>query len=339
MATLYAYRGAPALIEAVGPRLTAAGFKRTEEVAAASVALTFCTSQTALEDVYFGDDGLVTTMGAGSTLVDLSATTPSFAREVNAVATVNDLVMVEAPLTVRSLVAESALSRENLVAPVASEGDIPPEARALLDAVFGEVVEAGVPGAAQLARSGHILSLTAHLVSVVEAAALADATRRSASTVGIEMAADLLGALDDPVVRAVREERFAGAYTVEMLLAELSAALMAADDAEAILPQTEAAMHMLELLAVIGGADMAPCALALVYRDEEAGAAHGLDWTRAEQAYGRVPSEDGEWDEGDDGCGCGHSHGHSHGRDDYDDYDDYGDYDTDDYDDFDYRSN
>lgn len=33
----------------------------------------------------------------GTVLVDLSAATPNFAREINAVACVNDLVMVEAP--------------------------------------------------------------------------------------------------------------------------------------------------------------------------------------------------------------------------------------------------
>ena len=125
----------------------------------------------------------------------------------------------------------------------------------------------------------------------------------------------------DPVVQAVRQKRFAGGYTVEMLLAELSAALMAADDAEIILPQAEATMHLLELLAVIGGADMAPAALSLVYRDEAAGAEAGLDWTRAEQAYG-------------------HDHHHDDDDEDWDRFDDDDDWnDGADYDGFDYSSN
>jgi len=123
------------------------------------------------------------------------------------------------------------------------------------------------------------------------------------------------------VVRAVRQKRFTGDYTAEMLLAELSAALMAADDAEVILPGVEATMHLLELLAVIGGADMAPAALALVYRDEAAGAEAGLDWTRAEQAYGS-------------------GHDHDHGDDeDWDTFDDADWNDPADYDGFDYSSN
>lgn len=309
MANLYAYVGAPSFIRAVEPRLTAAGFKRVQDVASASLVVTFCTSQTALEDRYFGDDGLVTVMAPGSVLIDLSATTPNFAREINAVATVNDLVMVEAPLTVRSLVADPAFGTDNLMAPVACEGEVPVEAQALLEAVFGEVRDAGAPGAAQLVRAGHTLELAAHLVSTIEAQALNDAVARSVGTAG-KLDMRLGGQEADPVVRALREKRFAGAYTVEMLLAELSSALMAADDAELILPQAEAMMHLLELLAVIGGADMAPAALTLIYHEEAEGAAAGLDWTRAEQAYGHSSSEEDEWDdEFDDGCGCGHDHG------------------------------
>ena len=50
------------------------------------------------------------------------------------------------------------------------------------------------------------------------------------------------------------------------------------------------------LLAVIGGADKAPATLALVYGEESACAEHGLDWTRAEQAYGQAAGEDEGWD-------------------------------------------
>ena len=61
-------------------------------------------------------------------------------------------------------------------------------------------------------------------------------------------------------------------------------------------------MHLLELLAVIGGADKAPAALSLVYGEESACAEAGLDWTRAEQAYGHAEDEDDGWDapEGED---------------------------------------
>lgn len=321
MATSYAYVGAPTFIAAVEGRLAEAGFVRAADSASADIVLTYCTSASALEDLYFGDDGLVTSVAPGSVLVDLSATTPNFAREINAVATVNDLVMVEAPVTVRSLVAEDAFACDNLLGPVASEAEIPPAVRALLEALFGEVVEVGAPGRAQLMRNTHTLPLAAALVSAIEATALDDAAARSVGALDADQVPLFSPVSADPVVRAVRQKRFAGDYTAEMLLAELSAALMAADDAEVILPGVEATMHLLELLAVIGGADMAPAALALVYRDEAAGAEAGLDWTRAEQAYGG-----------------GHDHDHE-GDEDWDAFDDADWSDPADYDGFDYSSN
>ena len=321
MAASYAYVGAPTFIKAVQGRLADAGLVRADDTASADIVVTFCTTASALEDLYFGDDGLVGSAGPGTVLVDLSATTPNFAREINAVATVNDLVMVEAPLTVRSLVAEDAFARENLLGPVASESELSEEVRTLLEAIFGEVVEVGAPGRAQLMRSTHTLPLAANLASAIEAVALDDAAARSVGALDADQVPLFCTVSTDPVVRAVQQRRFAGDYTAEMLLAELSAALMAADDAEVILPGVEATMHLLELLAVIGGADMAPAALALVYCDEAAGAAAGLDWTRAEQAYGR---------------------GSDHSRDEDEDWSDYDDpdwADDSDYDDFDYTAN
>ena len=95
-----------------------------------------------------------------------------------------------------------------------------------------------------------------------------------------------------------------------------TAALTAADDVDLILPQAEACLHLLELLAVIGGTDKAPAALALVYGEEKACAEAGLDWTRAEQAYGDAAGELDDLGGLDDGCG------HDHGS--YPDYPGYG---------------
>lgn len=320
MALAYAYRGAAGLIEAVAPRLEAAGFALVDDVAAAEVIVSFFTSQSELEDRYFGDAGFIQEVAPGALLVDLSATTPNFAREINAVATVSDLAMVEAPLVVVDAAAADSFARDNLSCFAAGEGDGVQRARGLLDALCGSVHEVGGPGAAQLARAAYTLQTAAQVVAAIEAQALYRAVRRSVAGTGL--GTERVGAATpaaERVLRAVEEGRFEGAYNVEMLMSELSAAIMAADDAELILPQAEAAMHLLELLAVIGGADKAPVALSLVYGEESECAKCGLDWTRAEEAYG-TKSDDDEWDDDyGDGCGCGGDH--DHGFDDYDGYD------------------
>ncbi|MDO4290888.1 MAG: NAD(P)-binding domain-containing protein, partial [Eggerthellaceae bacterium] len=297
MALAYAYRGAAGLIEAVAPRLEAAGLALVDDVATAEVIVSFCTSQSELEDCYFGDAGFIQEVAPGALLVDLSATTPNFAREINAVATVSDLAMVEAPLVVVDTTAADSFARDNLSCFAAGEGDGVQRARGLLDALCGSVHEVGGPGAAQLARAAYTLQTAAQVIATIEAQALYRAVRRSVAGTGLGI--ERVGAATpaaERVLRAVEEERFEGAYNVEMLMSELSAAIMAADDAELILPQAEAAMHLLELLAVIGGADKAPAALSLVYGEESECAKNGLDWTRAEEAYG-AKSDDDEWDD------------------------------------------
>ena len=286
----FVYSGNETVGAMVVSRLEAAGCTRTDDVAHAEAIITYCTSQTALEDAYFDEQGLVQAAGKGALLIDLSASTPSFARELNAVAVVSDLMSVEAPLVVVDVARADAFGdRDNLVCFVGGDEEAVAEARPVLEAIAGTVQETGGAGSAQLARAAYTLQTTAQVISAVEADALYRAVRRSSAS--LDQATERVGAatpVAEQVLAAVNTGRFDGTYTVEMFMAELSAALTAADDVDLILPQAEACLHLLELLAVIGGSDKAPAALALVYGEEKTCAEQGLDWTRAEQAYGDV---------------------------------------------------
>lgn len=320
METTFAYSGNETVGAMVTARLEEAGCTRTDDFAHAEAIITYCTSQTALEDAYFDEKGLVQAAGKGALLIDLSASTPSFARELNAVAVVSDLLSVEAPLVVIDMARSDAFGdRDNLVCFVGGDEEGVEEARPLLEAIAGSVQDTGGAGSAQLARAAYTLQTTAQAISAVEADALYRAVRRS--SVSLDQSVERVGAatpVAEQVLSAVNAGRFDGTYTVEMFMAELSAALTAADDVDLILPQGEACLHLLELLAVIGGADKAPSALALVYGEEKTCAEQGLDWTRAEQAYGDAEESFDDLD--DDGCDCGHDHGS------YPDYPGYGAY-------------
>lgn len=330
MAKGYAYSGNEVLLAAISPRLRQAGYQRVSDPASAEVVITFSTMQSELEELYYGTEGYIQMVAPGSLLIDLSATTPSFARELNAVATVSDLAFVEAPLVIGDMVADDAFDRGNISCFAAGEEDGVARAREILEAVFSQIHETGGPGSAQLARAAYSMQIAAQVVSAIEADALYRSFRRSVNGSGLgNVGVGAASPAAQLMLDAVRDERFEGDYTVEMFMAELASALMAADDAELIVPQAESALHMLELLAVIGGADMSPAAIALLYGDEEACAKHGLDWTRAENAFGGH-RHDHDCDCGDD-CDCGCDHGHLHH--DYDDYDEFG------FDDFDFSNN
>ena len=282
MTKAFVYAGHPTVGNMVSDRLCAAGWHRVTDAGAADAVITYFTVQTALEDAYFGDNGIVQGARKGTLIVDLSCTTPTFARELNAMACVDDLVAVEAPLVVQDVsVPDAFAARENLACFVGGEEDCIERAREVLDLLVGS-----------------------HLIAAIEADALYHAVRTS-SDMG-EIAGARAGALTpagDELLAAVNDGRFDGTYTVEMFMAEITAALTTADDADLILPQAEAAQRLLELLAIIGGSDKAPAALSLVYREEEACANEGLDWSRAEQAYGdhhHDHDDDDDADYGDD---------------------------------------
>ncbi len=316
----YAYAGNEVVGNALGKRLSAAGFSLVEDEKEADFILTYFTSSTALEDAYFDERGFVQSARPGTVLVDLSPATPSFARELNAVAVVSDLAVVEAPLVVADITVTHAFSDQaNLLCFVGGDETAVDAAEPLIEAVAGSAERTGGPGSSQLVRAAYTIQAAAQIAAAIEADALFRAVRRSSASYGEDGAR--VGAMTpqtELVLAAVEAGEFEGDYTLEMLMAELSAALMAADDVDLILPQAEACFHLLELLAVIGGADKAPAALSLVYGEEAACAQNGLDWTRAEQAYGEAEGY-GDDDFGtygscdDEGCEGGHGHRHGHG--------------------------
>lgn len=292
---VFAYRGYAPLISAIEPRLIEAGFTREGEVELADLVITFCTNLTELEEMYFGEDGIVDRMKEDSCVVDLSACTPNLANEMNAVVTLSDLGMVCAPLMVKDQVSQDAFERANLSCFAAGEQRWLDEAWPLLEAIYGSIDRLGDVGLAQLARASNTLQKTSEIISAIESNSLLESSKRSISSLSTRgFTLDATSPEAFFVLQAIKEDRFDSAFTVEMLMGELSAAIMAADDNDMIIPQAEAAFHLLELLAVIGGSQKSPAALALVYGnvDEKECERYGLDWSRAEGLYGSSDTDD-----------------------------------------------
>ncbi len=301
----YAFRGNAHFIDCLGPRLAQAGFSREGEVEAAQTVITYATSMTQLEDLYFGDDGLLQHMNEGTLVVEMSPVTPNFANEVNAVVTLSGYAMVTAPLVVDDKVATDALAKGNVRTFCYGEDGALPQAQPLLDAVYAHCEERGSAAACQLSRMALTIQDAAQLLGAIETEALFKAAH--SVTFGSEMGSRKVQGstpVAQRVLDAVAQKRFSGTYTIEMMMAELSSVMMAADDHELILPQVESAFHLLELLAIIGGASKNPAALSLVYGSDHDGENYGLDWSRADSLYAAEESypdeEDEDFDDGDD---------------------------------------
>ena len=146
MTKAFVFAGNDTVGNMVADRLCGAGWQRVGDAGAADAVLTYFTTQTALEDAYFGDNGIVQGARKGTQIIDLSCTTPTFARELNAMACVADLVAVEAPLVVTDVAVPDAFAaRENLGCFVGGEEDCVEAAREVLDLLVAHVTDAGGP--------------------------------------------------------------------------------------------------------------------------------------------------------------------------------------------------
>ncbi len=308
----FAFAGDERVGAGISGLLEAAGFPVTD-LNNADVVFTYCTNTSALEDLYYDTEGLIRGTRKGAILVDLSPSTVSFACELDGVACVNDHSAIDAPLVVSDMVCEEAFaSRENLgiVAGCREDADYK-TVKPMLDAIAHRVMWMGHAGAGQKAKVALTLQRCATLVGAVEAqVALANVGRDV--NVMVEDVVDFMHDMNsispaqEAFAQALLDEEYDGDFTIEHLMAEATAALSSLEDEEMILPQAEACYRLMELLALVGGIDLDPAGLKLVFADEETTNRYGLDWSRADGAFEGCDcgceDEDGEEHE----CECGH---------------------------------
>lgn len=284
----YLFKGNENFHAAIEKRLNDADFKKTNIAEEADFAITYCTNMTALEDLYFDEEGLIQEMQSGAIAIDLSPATPSFSKELSAVSTVNDIAFVVAPMFVKNKVADDVFARANMGCFAGAEDDAVKDALTVLEAIFGDVQIMPNIASAQLLRAANTLQNTAEMVAATEVLSLFHACSDAIREIDLDkVVPDATSPEAFFIMKAIKNSNFKGAYNIEMLMGELSAAIMCADDYELIMPQAEAAFHLFELLAVVGGIDLAPSALALVYEGENSEKANdlGLDWHRMESLY------------------------------------------------------
>ncbi|MGN0302059.1 MAG: NAD(P)-binding domain-containing protein [Anaerotardibacter sp.] len=327
--------------------LLQSGFEGADSLETADVVFTYHESQTSLEDIYYEEPGLLSVAKQGACLIDLSPSTPSFARELYAIATVSGKSFADAPLSVRDMTEEQAFaSASNLVCFVGAEKDTFKAIEPMLNALSYHVSWMGAVGQGQAAKAALTIQVASDLVSVAES------YQMYCSGAGAEEYEDYLDLMDSLgmlsssqllFAEAMREKRFEGSFTVEILMGELFAAFACAEETQSQLLQADAAFHMFELLAVIGGSQLNPSALCLLFSDEEETRKYNLNWSLADNHYAHHECDC------DDDCDCGHE-GHHHscsckkhshdteGYGEYDEFDDYDDFDSFDFGQDEYRS-
>ena len=309
MAATFAFAGDTFVGETISAKLQDAGYVLAAGLASADYIFTYCLAQSQLEDVYLGTGGAVEQAKEGCCLVDLSPSTTTLAKEIYAVARVNELQSVDAPLVLLDPCAHDAFGDpENIMVFAGGEDDAVDDVLPLLQVISNDVRPTGLPGSGQFAKAICTAQQASALVSLVEAHAIARAQGESAApAIAAAVEAGICTPRATSVMQAIEEGHFHGTYACQVLFAELAAVSNGAEEIDLVLTQIEACEHLMELFVIVGGGQLPAHALALAYAPDEEGVAYGLDWTRADGIYGSS------------------SHDHDHAHDDQDDvYDEYG---------------
>lgn len=289
MSESFAFAGDKAMGDMVARRLSLAGFPLATNVESADFVFTYCLAQSQLEDLYLGSGGLIESVSEKCCLVDLSPSTTTLAKELYAMARVNELQSLDAPLVVKDVCAHDAFGdSSNLLLLVGGDDDAYQAALPLLRVLSDDIRFMGAAGLGQLAKSMVTVQHAGSLVSLVEAHALAKSQSEQAiEAIRASIDAGLAAQESLSLYQAINDGHFHGRYSCAVLMAELTAVLEGAGETDLALPQTEACERLLELFLVVGGSDLPAPALSLVYASQDEAVKHGIDWSRAEDVYGR----------------------------------------------------
>jgi len=262
-----------------------------------------------VEDLWIGDGGIVDNACPGSYLIDMSTSSPTLARELHAIGAVNDLHVLDCPVTGGDIGAREA----RLTIFVGGEKEDLEEVSPVLDCMGETISYQGIAGMGQMAKLANQIALAGAMLGATEAIAFARQTGLSPELLVPALQDGTAGSfvLENLIPRALAKDYSPG-FFVKHFIKDMGLALDIADELELTLPGLETAYQLYDLLSVVGGDSLGTQALALIYEDEKTCAEFGLDWSRADDYdYG-----DDDFDDDDD-CGdpdCDHDHGHAHGQ-------------------------
>lgn len=261
---------------------------RVEALDDAQVVITSCLSPADVEDLYLGDNGLLELMAPGSCAIDLSVSTPNLAREIQAVAAISEIEVMDVPIL-------NLGEKEQACAFVGATPELQQQYAPLFPYLAASVFPQNAAGEGQFAAMLACIALAGSLMGAVEALSLSRIAGFPANSALNVLAATSAGsrALIDYLPRALEHE-FSGRVKVAEFSRVLKIALETAESLDVTIPMVDTASQLFELLSTVGGGEMGIQALALLYEDEQTCAEHGLDWELADQMG------DDE-DEGDDG--------------------------------------
>lgn len=269
----------------------------------ADVIFTYLSSQDEVEDVYLATDGVLKASKKGAFLIDLSTASPQLAREISEVAEAQDKHAFDCPImgTLNDI--------ENKTA-VCACGAQQKDVQQVLDIIKTFTAQQyffGRAGAGQAAKLCNQLSSAGAMLGMADALALAEQSQLDQDAV-LSMMGDMQKNQAHQInllAKKAIDGDWKALSTAQDMCNDLHVAIEHSEELDITLPGAETAHTLYDMLVQIGGADLGVQALALLYQDEAAAVAAGLDWSRLDMEAFEEDTHEHE-------CSCGHDHEHTH---------------------------
>lgn len=242
----------------------------------ADVVFTMVGNPTDVEDVYLGAQGVLQAARKGAYLVDLTTSSPQLARELHDAAEVMDKHAFDCPVTG----GEGGAIAGTLTLIVGATEQVAAPVLPVLETFSQHIYYFDRAGAGQSAKLCNQVSLASCMVGWADALALARQSGVDEDKM-LEMVSQGMGGSVSlsKLAPLAAEGDFRPGFFVEYLRKDLGLALAEAEDLDIALPGAETSFMLYDTLCEIGGARLGTQAISLLYEDEAAGTAAGLDWS------------------------------------------------------------
>jgi 2-hydroxy-3-oxopropionate reductase len=245
-------RGPVEELVAESSAVTAAG-SPSEVAKQAQVVITMLPDSPDVRDVVFGEDGLLTAMGAGSLLVDMSTIAPATAIEIEAALRDKGAGAVDAPVSGGE---PGAINAALSIMAGGSEADFA-RAKPLFEALGKTIVHVGGPGAGQTVKACNQIVVAITYAAVSEALVLGSKAGVDPAKVVQVLSGGLAGnKILELKGKGMVEHAFQPGFRINLHRKDLGIANASGKEFGVPLPVTALVTQMFEALAVAGRGDL-----------------------------------------------------------------------------------
>lgn len=245
-----------------------------EAAEGADVVITMVGYPADVEAAYLGADGIIARAKPGAVLIDMTTSSPALARRIHEAASAAGLDALDAPVSGGDIGARNAALTIMVGGNEAAFGRIKP----LLGVMGRSIVLQGGPGAGQHTKMANQIAIAGSMFATIESMAYATAVGLDPRAVLTSITAGSAASWSlQNLAPRILDGDFQPGFYVKHFVKDLRIATESAAEAGISLPGLELARRLYERLEAAGGGELGTQALWLLYAEEQARRALGVD--------------------------------------------------------------